>query len=90
MSGKLTGARDVGRESEAIVEVNSAPNMELSTLEGSELSLSPLLCDSQEESLLRDMHFQSTLQVSKNINSFYNCMQCLFQLDETCYNYLIQ
>ncbi len=73
MSRKLTAfARDVGRESEVIVEVNSAPNMELSTLEGSALSSSPLLSDSQEESLLRDMHFQSTSQVSKNINSFYN------------------
>ena len=47
MSGKLTAfARDVGRQSEAIiVEVNSAPNMELSTLEG----LASIKCVSTSE-----------------------------------------
>ena len=74
MSEKLTAfARDAGRKSN--LDSDQSNIIQSCELERSEISLSPLLTNSQEENILRDIHFQSTSnsQVSKNINSFYNC-----------------
>ena len=55
---------------------NSTPNEDsarLETLTAENISLSPLLALSQEEHVMRDLHFQTShSQVSKNF-AFYNC-----------------
>ena len=55
---------------------NSAPNEDSARLErltAENINLSPLLTLSQEEHVMRDLHFQTThSQVSKNF-AFYNC-----------------
>ena len=55
---------------------SSTPNEDsarLETLTAEKISLSPLLTLSQEEHVMRDLHFQTShSQVSKNF-AFYNC-----------------
>ena len=73
MSETLTAfARDGGNEGHSILQASSHTAL-TEDLASVQLPESPLLTNSQEEYLFRDVHIQPTSQIAKNSNTFYNC-----------------